>query len=473
MSLGRKGLRRLPRQRQGGEGARRHGPAGGTEHGHPLRRHPRRPGGGRRVPDGGAAPPRQPRRGRREVRPEADAQRAGGLRSLVLLRRVLRRGSREVSREEAEEEAGRGHGGGVRGGGPGRHRRQAHRLQGHGCEGGEAAARVRDDHRRSPEGGGGARQGHRERSVSHGHLHPGRPRSRGALPLHPRPRGGVRGRVRRRGRVVRQARGSRHPLLHAAVRRPLVHLLSVPEDQPLPQDSRHAGARDNAGRDRPVQGRGGEADLPLHGMFHDVRVHCTGRNILCQDLERTAIGEGVPFRLRGGHRPRRRVEHLQGGTQLQRGRLRPRRGRPGGHPRGEDGGRVPNHRRGRQPRQVPRGLVPRRHGHRGQLQARRAGSEPHRGDDRLGGGLHLRLHRHRVGDARGAGVRPPRVGHVVRDRGGGVGARDKHPSVPARDRADVEGHGVRGVQEPARRPAACPEVHRRRPSGGSLHHAHL
>ena len=66
-------------------------------------------------------------------------------------------------------------------------------------------------------------------------------------------------------------------------------------------------------------------------------------------------------------------------------------------------------------------------------------------------GLHVRLHRQRQRDAPGAGVLPPRLGRVDRHRRGRGRPRDRHPAVPARHRARVEGLGLRRRARPHRR----------------------
>jgi hypothetical protein len=101
--------------------------------------------------------------------------------------------------------------------------------------------------------------------------------------VHPRPRGWRDCRERRAGSHLRR-RGRPHRAgLYAAVRRARLHLLPEPEDQPLPQDTSHAGAGGDAGRHVTLHKRAHRGDaLPLHGVQHHGGVHGAGGDLLCQ-----------------------------------------------------------------------------------------------------------------------------------------------------------------------------------------------
>ncbi len=104
--------------------------------------------------------------------------------------------------------------------------------------------------------------------------------------------------------------------------------------------------------------------MSVHLHPHSTRNRLSHRrDILRQNIEGPAVGEGMPFRLRRYHRPRSGLEHMQGRAKLDRCRLRTRRGGTRGSAGREDGRRLPHHRRGHQPGQVPTGPGARRHRH--------------------------------------------------------------------------------------------------------------
>jgi hypothetical protein len=90
-------------------------------------------------------------------------------------------------------------------------------------------------------------------------------------------------RIRRRGRHIRLTGRSRHTLLHSPVLRGTVHLLSVAQDQSMPENPFDAGQGCDARWIGEISGSRWESNLSLYGMFYHEWIHCLGRNQLCQD----------------------------------------------------------------------------------------------------------------------------------------------------------------------------------------------
>mmetsp|Transcript_18244 Transcript_18244/g.61534 ORF Transcript_18244/g.61534 Transcript_18244/m.61534 type:complete len:203 (-) Transcript_18244:280-888(-) len=164
--------------------------------------------------------------------------------------------------------------------------------------------------------------------------------------------------------------------------------------------------------------------------------------------------QGVPLRLRRLDGSGRGAEHDQGHFWVVGGRLRPRGGGPGGGPGRETGRRLADYCCRRQSGQVRNRADVGRHRllePDGLDDAHRAA---HRPDDAVGLRLYLRLHRQRQGHARGARVRAPRLGHVLRHRRRRFGAGNFHEAVSAHHGPQVGRHRLWRLQVADRGPEA-------------------
>mmetsp|Transcript_4650 Transcript_4650/g.11491 ORF Transcript_4650/g.11491 Transcript_4650/m.11491 type:complete len:215 (-) Transcript_4650:606-1250(-) len=206
--------------------------------------------------------------------------------------------------------------------------------------GSQQASVQRNYHSCASPGGRDPRQGDVQRDVPHRHLHPRRTRSRGSVPVHPGPRGRRSGGERGCGGDLGGARGPRRPVLHPAVQWPQLHLLRLAQDEPVPCHPLHPGRRGDARRHLALLHSGRQAHLPLHGLFHVLRVHRHRRDFRGENQPAYAPQQGVPLRVRSSHGPRCGLEHVQGGGWVQRRRLWAGRGGPSRGAGGQDGGRV-------------------------------------------------------------------------------------------------------------------------------------
>eukprot|EP01062_Namystynia_karyoxenos_P076508 TRINITY_DN751_c0_g1_i8.p1 TRINITY_DN751_c0_g1~~TRINITY_DN751_c0_g1_i8.p1 ORF type:complete len:612 (+),score=81.10 TRINITY_DN751_c0_g1_i8:109-1836(+) len=229
-------------------------------------------------------------------------------------------------------------------------------------------------------------------ALCHTDVHPQRAGPRGALPLHPGARGRHDSGVRWRGRHHSRPWRPRGAVLHPPVQRAELHLLHELQDQPLPQDTRHAGQGRHAGRHyalhRPRRG----AHLPLHGLQHLQRVHGARRDLLRQGQPHDALPARVPLRLRAEHRAGRGLEHHEGRDRCNGRRLRPGCGGARRHSGGQGGRRPPHFRNRPEQEEVPDGAGPGGHGLPLPQRLRQAHAAGARRRHTVGRGLHLRLH---------------------------------------------------------------------------------